>query len=315
MKGSIIEDFLLINEKGLYCSYGDFYLDAKQPVHKVVVSHGHGDHVVAGCDHVFCTLPTRSFMEQRFRKNAGNNFYVLNYGTPFFIKGVTLTFLPAGHILGSAMVLMVYKGVRYLYTGDYKLQEDPTCEPIELAKADVLITESTFANPDVKHPDPVAEVRKLNETNYPILLGAYALGKAQRLTALINRYCPTKQLLIHYTILPFHKLYEQQSNIAFHYLPYSRKIMKNSPDNAIYIVPPLTFNSYFKAKNVVRVFASGWKKLQIGNKMELFISDHVDWQDIVRTIALVEPKEIWTLHGDGSALADYYHDTIFVKLL
>src|SRR5690606_41444054 len=84
-----------------------------------------------------------------------------------------------------AQILMIHQGVRYLYTGDYKMQADPTCEPLQYAQADVLITESTFAKPSVTHPDPVEEIRKLNSTPYNILLGTYGLGKAQRLTDLI----------------------------------------------------------------------------------------------------------------------------------
>ena len=315
MKANIIEDFLCINENGLYCAYGDFYLDAKRPVRQVVVSHGHGDHVVAGCHQVWCTGATRSFMEHRFRKNAGYHFHIMPYGVSFDIQDVSVTLLPAGHILGSAMVLMEYRGLRYLYTGDYKLQADPTCEPIQLVKADVLITESTFADPAVVHPDPIAEISKLNETDYPILLGAYALGKAQRLTALINQYCPVKRVFIHHAIMPFHKLYEASGVEMLCYLPYARKVMKDNPEHAVYIVPPLTFNSYAHAKNIIRVFASGWKNLQVGKQMSLFISDHVDWQDILYTVATVEPQEIWTLHGDGRALRDHYLGNITVKLL
>ncbi|HQS05939.1 MAG TPA: exonuclease, partial [Daejeonella sp.] len=93
----------------------------------------------------------------------------------------SICFIPAGHILGSAQVLMEYKGVRYLYTGDYKLQDDATCEKIEFVKADVLITESTFADPAVQHPSVSDEIKKLNLFNHNVLLGAYSLGKAQRL--------------------------------------------------------------------------------------------------------------------------------------
>lgn len=103
-----------------------------------------------------------------------------------------VSFYSAGHILGSAMILMEFEGVRYLYTGDYKLQRDPTCDPIELVNADVLITESTFATPETAHPDPEKEIRKLNETPYSVLLGVYSLGKAQRINALINSFVPTE---------------------------------------------------------------------------------------------------------------------------
>ncbi|WP_370450999.1 exonuclease [Olivibacter sp. XZL3] len=311
----ILQDFLVVDSKGIYCVYGDFFIDAKEAVKTAVVSHGHGDHVTSGSHRVFCTAPTKSFMELRYKKGAARDFRVYDYGTPFRIGEIQLTFLPAGHILGSASVLMEYKGVRYLYTGDYKLQLDPTCTPISLVKADVLITESTFANPAIKHPDPSLEVSKLNTTTYPIMLGVYALGKAQRLTAIINKHCPQKKILLHHAVLPFHRIYEEHGYVDWKYLPYGRKLIKDEPENVIYMVPPLTFNSYFKAKNLIKVFASGWKRLQSKNDMELFISDHVDWDDILNTVETVDPQEIWTLHGDGKALVDYYNGSRTVKIL
>lgn len=311
----ILDDFLTVNSKGIYCAYGDFFIDAREAVRVSVVSHGHGDHITSGCFTVFCTAPTKSFIELRYNKGAARDFQVYDYGVPFTLGGVTVTFLSAGHILGSSLILMEFKGVRYLYTGDYKLQADPTCTPISLVKADVLITESTFANPIVKHPDPSVELDKLNSTTYPIMLGAYALGKAQRLTAMINQYCPEKKVLLHHTVLPFHRIYEQYGYAGWHYIPYGRKIIKEQPENIIYLVPPLTFNSYFRAKNLIKVFASGWKYLQNRNDMELFISDHVDWGDILKTIDVVDPREIWTLHGDGSFLVDHYRGSRHVKIL
>ena len=96
---------------------------------------------------------------------------------------VAITFFPAGHMLGSAMILMEFLNEKYLYTGDFKLQPDESCEPIELVEADYLITETTFAHPDHVHPDPVMEMSLLNEiSDQNILLGAYSVGKAQRLT-------------------------------------------------------------------------------------------------------------------------------------
>lgn len=313
--GNVLADFLESRENGLYCVYGDFYLDACKPVKNVVVSHAHGDHISPGCLNVFCTAPTRSLMEYRLGKNAGNHFFTYSYGDALWIGNVKVTFLPAGHILGSALILLEYEGIRYLYTGDYKVQADVTCEPLLLQPADVLITESTFANPLIKHPDDVAEVLKLNTVSNAIMLGCYALGKAQRLTALINRYCPQKIVLLHHSILPYHKIYESYGVNNWIYLPYGRKMMKNNQENLIYLVPPLTFNSYIKAKNVVRVFASGWDRLQNKNGMELFISDHVDWHDILETIKIVMPKEVWTLHGDGRHLAEFFKGNILVKHL
>src|SRR5690606_30128630 len=137
--------------------------------------HAHGDHECKNNQHVYSTPATASIMRLRYQKNAGHTFHDFNYEEEIVLNGVKISFLPTGHILGSAMILMEFGGIRYLYTGDYKLQADATCDPAQLVQADVLITESTFADPQVKHPDPVQEIKKLNDIPHNILLGAYAL--------------------------------------------------------------------------------------------------------------------------------------------
>ena len=159
----IIEDFIIINELGLYCRIGDFFLDPLIPCVNAVISHAHGDHAGKSNQNIFCTAPTGLIMKHRYQKNAGKHFNIYPYGESFKLNGVEITFIPAGHIIGSAQVLMEFDGVRYLYTGDYKLQDDATCEKIEFVKADVLITETTFADPSVNHPDAAVEIRKLND--------------------------------------------------------------------------------------------------------------------------------------------------------
>src|SRR5690606_11468703 len=227
---------------GLYCTYGDFYIDPQVPVHCAIISHAHGDHARPGNQLIYCSAATQAIMQSRYGKRAGVKFELKGFNQEFFIKDVQILFLSAGHILGSAQILLIYKGVRYLYTGDYKMQTDFTCEPIEYTKADVLITESTFANPSVKHPDPIKEIQKLNETPFNILLGTYGLGKAQRLNHLINTYCPDKTVLLHHSILPIHKIYEQFGIEGLLYKPYDRKIMKHNDKGHVYLVPALTFN-------------------------------------------------------------------------
>jgi len=311
----IVEDFLVINEHGLYCRYGDFYIDPKEPSKHAVVSHAHGDHAVRGNDIVYCTPATAAIMKHRYQKNAGNTFLTYNWSESFDLNGVFISFIPAGHILGSAQVLMVYKDVRYLYTGDYKLQLDSTCEKIEFVKADVLISESTFADPAVLHPPASDEIKKLNSFSHNVLLGAYSLGKAQRLIHLLSEYCPQRHVLVHHSIIGLNRIYEQFGFPPGKYDLYTRKQMKNPDQNLVYIVPPLTFNSYIRAKNVVRAFASGWINLQSNNELKILISDHVDWNDILIMVKQVDPTEIWTLHGNGKHLKSYYKDQLTVKLL
>jgi len=311
----ILSDFLVLNDTGLYCAVGDFYLDPQQPVLRAVLSHAHGDHAVRNNSSVYCTAATARIMELRYKKNAAEQFWIHPFNQSFELGGVKITFIPAGHILGSAQVLMEYRDVRYLYTGDYKLQADATCEPIEFAEADVLITETTFADPLVQHPDPVTEIQKLNSNVHNVLLGAYSLGKAQRLISLISQHCPERKILVHFGILPINLIYEQFGFKPGKYEPYNRKLMKQPGMGYVYIVPPMTFDSYFRAKNVMRAFASGWKQLQRHNDFELLISDHVDWNDILQMIRMVKPQEIWTIHGDGRHLKKHFEDQIPIKIL
>ncbi len=311
----IVNDFLILNEYGLYCKIGDFYLDPLKPVTTAIISHAHGDHAIKGNINIYCTAPTQSIMIHRYQKNAGKEFNIKPFGVSFLLQGIKVTFIPAGHIIGSAQVLMEYKGIRYLYTGDYKLQEDPTCEPIEFVTADVLITETTFADPSVKHPDAAEEIRKLNDFNHNVLLGSYSLGKAQRLICLINKYCPQRSVFVHHSIFPLNKIYETFGYHPGRYELYTRKSLKQPDQNLVYIVPPLTFDSYIRAKNVVRAFASGWKRLQVNNGVQLLISDHVDWDDILIMMKQVRPKEVWTLHGNGKYLREHFINQIPVKLL
>lgn len=310
----IKDDFLSININGIYCKYGDFYLDPKQPVNQAVVSHAHADHAVSENNEVYCTEPTAAFMQLRYGKNAAKTFNIAAYHQSFQIKGVVITFISAGHMLGSAQVLMEYEGAKYLYTGDYKIQPDATCEPIEWVKADVLITESTFADPQVLHPDPIEEIKKLNDININILLGAYGLGKSQRLIQMINEHAPNKTILVHHRIMPINAIYEKLGYSPGKYQIYSRKLMKEQK-GYVYIVPPFTFDSYLNAKGVKRLFASGWKNLQVNLNDTLFISDHVDWNDILESVKQVEPQQIWTLHGNGKHLKKYFGNDIFVKIL
>lgn len=310
----ILSDFLVKRPEGYYCPYGDFFVDPQLPVARAVVSHAHGDHATPGHGVVYGTAPTGAFMRHRYGARSTTDYREFPYHRSFAVGGVTIHFVPAGHILGSAQVVMEYRQVRYLFTGDYKLQADGTCEPLEVTEADVLITESTFANPSIRHPDPVSEISKINGVHHNILLGTYALGKAQRLTALINNHCPDRNVWLHHNILPLHQIYGD-FGVSLRYRAYNRHVMKTGTANNIYLVPPMTFNSYSRARNVIRVFASGWERLQKHNDMDLFISDHVDWDDILGYVQRVNPKQIWTIHGDGRHLAAHFAGSIPVSVI
>ncbi|WP_437921767.1 MBL fold metallo-hydrolase RNA specificity domain-containing protein [Sphingobacterium sp. LRF_L2] len=309
----ILSDFLVKTEEGYYCRYGDFFVDAMLPVKTNLISHAHGDHATNGHHRMFATDATFAFMQNKFPKMQEEAMVAVQFNQRFFLNEVEIEFLPAGHILGSAQIMMIFREVRYLYTGDYKLQLDTTCEPLEFTHTDVLITESTFANPGIVHPDVKTEILKLKDKPSNIMLGCYTLGKAQRLTALINEFLPEREVLVHHKMYPVHRLYDKLGTVQLKYSLYNRKAMKDGATNKIYLVPPLTFNSYFRAKNVLKAFASGWERLQKQNDIELYISDHVDWKDLLYFIQQVTPKEVWTVHGDGRSLQSHFAGELVVR--
>jgi putative mRNA 3-end processing factor len=303
----ILDDFLVHTSKGYYCKYGDFYIDASQAVLNNVVSHAHADHARAGSINVYATAATSDLMKYRYKAQAAKNFFVHAFGEQFEIKQVKISFHSAAHIIGSSQILMEYQGIKYLYSGDIKLQPDETCEDFQFVKADVLITETTFAKKDFKHPRVEDEILKLSEHDLPVIVGSYVLGKAQRLNNLISKLLPDTSVSIHYDVLAYHKLYEKYGFDVGKYQLLDKKMLKNK-QKGIYIVPPLTYQSYKVLYPYVFAFASGWDNLQ-ENSLKLFVSDHVDWFDLLNYIRQTEAKQIWAIHGDSKDIINYFSNT------
>lgn len=299
-----VNNFLTVSKTGLYCPAGDFYLDPRRPVHKALVSHAHGDHAVPNSGTIYTTAPTQSLMNRRFRSANRSHFNEIHYGEPFLINEVKITFFPAGHMLGSAQVLLEFDGERYLYTGDFKLQADDSCEALEFVECDHLITETTFADPQFEHPDPVAEISLLNDTNQNILIGAYAIGKAQRITRLVANHCPAKTLYVHPELSAFHQIYERYGVELGSWQLYTRQEF-TAAENAVCIVPPGQFMRHSRNKDVLKVFATGWKRSFVRCDRILPISDHADWRDVLTLVEKSKARHIYTVHGEGRHLKEH----------
>lgn len=296
----IREDFIVQQPAGFYCRYGDFYLDPKQAVKNAVISHAHADHAAPGSLNVYTSTETFAFMQFRYKKQAAKFYTEVEFGKPFRINGVEICFLPAGHMLGSAQVWMSYEGASYLYTGDIKLGEDSTCTPAAFRKADVLIIESTFAKKDFRHPDVAGELARLSQHGAStIVMGCYVLGKAQRMTALINRYCAEKKVVVHPSVIPFHQIYERFGMRLGSYEAVNKKELRGQ-HNLVYLVPPLTCQTFRQRNEYKTVFVSGWDKLQHSESFSMMVSDHADWGELLHIIEQVKPSQVWTVHGDGT---------------
>ncbi|MCX6292451.1 MAG: MBL fold metallo-hydrolase [Bacteroidetes bacterium] len=310
-----VNNFLSFTSTGLYCQAGDFYIDPKRPVHKALVSHAHSDHATPNSGNIYATGPTKQFMKRRFRNSIRSRFHEVAYRETFYLDEVAVTFFPAGHMLGSAMIRMEYQNESYLYTGDFKLQPDDSCETIEIVESDFLVTETTFAHPQYIHPDPENEIRKLNEVQTQnILLGSYSVGKAQRVTQLLSKHCSEKKIFVHREMVKFHEVYEESGVHLGNWEPYTKQGFKKET-GSIYILPPNWLHRHSAQHEYFKVFATGWKQSYIKCDSILHISDHADWNDLLKMIELIKPKTVFTLHGDGVHLKQFLEGKINVQLL
>ena len=177
-------DLVVLTPEGLYCPAGDFHIDPWRPVPRAVITHGHGDHARTGMAiyHVAIEgLPVLQWRlgEQDYRVHAA--------GERVRIGGATVSFHPAGHVLGSTQVRIEAGGEVWVASGDYKRDPDPTCLPFEVVPCDVFITECTFGLPIYRWPDPADVFKQINdwwrsnaERGVCSIISAYSLGKAQR---------------------------------------------------------------------------------------------------------------------------------------
>ena len=186
------EDILKPTAAGLCSQIGDFHIDPTLPVDKALITHGHSDHARPGHGAVLATQETLDMMRLRYGENFAGSTQAVRYGETLTLGSTQVSFHPAGHVLGSAQICVSASGTRVVASGDYKDVADPTCLAFELVQCDAFITEATFGLPVFRHGDPRAEIAKLlrSVALFPErahLVGAYSLGKAQRVIALIRK--------------------------------------------------------------------------------------------------------------------------------
>jgi DNA ligase-associated putative exonuclease len=208
-----VETWLMPTAAGLYCAPGDFYIDPPRKVARALITHGHSDHARAGHGHVLATAETIAIMQVRYGRASAGRFEAVHLGRPQSIHGVSVRFVPAGHILGSAQIVLEWAGKRVVVSGDYKRAADPTCLPFELVPCDVFVTEATFALPVFRHGPVEAQIDRLlrsmaREPGRAHLVGAYGLGKCQRLLKVLRQAGYDRPIYLHDTHVPLTQLYE-----------------------------------------------------------------------------------------------------------
>ncbi len=310
------EDILVPTPSGVCCKPGNFHIDPTRPVAKALITHGHSDHARAGHGAVLATQETLDIMRLRYGDNFAGTTQAIRYGETIELDGAQVSFHPAGHVLGSAQIKVSCKDFRIVASGDYKDLPDPTCAPFEPVACDVFITEATFGLPVFRHHDAEGEIAKLlrSVALFPErahLVGAYSLGKAQRVIAMLRAAGHDKTVYLHGAMEKITRYYESRG-IDLGQVELVRGAKKQELAGTITLCPPSAMGDLWSRRfpDPVAAFASGWMRVrararQRGVTLPLVISDHADWDGLTATIAATGASEIWVTHGQEDALVHW----------
>jgi putative mRNA 3-end processing factor len=300
--------------EGLYCGPGDFFIDPVRPVERAVITHGHGDHARPGHGTVLATAETLEIMAVRCGADFAGRGQALAYGETVSRDGVEVRLAPAGHVLGSAQVAVSWKGMTIVVSGDYKRRSDPTCAPFEPVPCDVFVSEATFGLPVFRHPPAKDEIGKLltSLARFPErahLVGAYALGKAQRVIALLRQAGYEQPIFVHGALERLNALYAARGVELGPLVPATVEGKSGDFAGAVIVAPPSAIADRWSRRfpDPVSAFASGWMRVrararQRGVELPLIISDHAGWDELTETVDELHPEELWITHGREEGL-------------
>ena len=298
---------------GIYIPAADAWIDPSSPRPRALVTHGHADHARGGHGAVWATPETLAIMDTRYGPQTA---HPVAYGDERRFGDVSARFVPAGHVLGSAQIVLRHRGETVVVSGDYKRRADPTCAPFEPVPCDVFITEATFGLPVFRHPETVTEIAKLiaavraNPARC-VLVGAYALGKAQRVIAELRAAGFDDPIYIHGAMQRLCDLYAAHG-VDLGALRPATEATKAELAGHIVIAPPSALQDRWSRRlpDPITAMASGWMRVrqravQRGVELPLILSDHADWDELTATLTEIAPKEVWVTHGREEALVHW----------
>jgi len=289
----------------------DAWIDPSEPKHRAMITHGHSDHARGDHAAILATKETLAIIDCRYGSQAGRQ--AVDYGETIRVGDVQVSFVPAGHVLGSAQIVLEHKGEKVVVSGDYKRRPDPTCAPFVPVPCDIFITEATFGLPVFRHPATGAEIDRLlhrlhSEPGRCVLVGAYALGKAQRIICELRARGHEQPIYVHGALERLNQLYEQ-FGVELGELRHTGAASKQEIADHIVLCPPGALNDRWSRRlpDPITAMASGWMRIrqrarQRNVELPLVISDHADWDELTTTIRELEPNEVWITHGREEAL-------------
>lgn len=309
---------LTFTDKGIYCAAGDFYIDPWKPVPRAVITHAHSDHARWGNEHYLCTKDSVPLLQLRLGQDI--SVQGLGYNETIYINGATVSFHPAGHMIGSAQVKVTVDGQTWVASGDYKTENDGISGEFEPVRCHTFITESTFGLPIYRWKPQIAifsDIRAWIHENEQAgknsVLVAYSLGKAQRL--LYNLAPSVSKFLVHGAIFNAHEALLQQGWP----LPPVERITPETPKDAfkgsVIIAPPSAADSTWMRRFSPYALGvcSGWMQVRGNARRQnadagFAISDHADWQGLLQSIKATGAEKVFATHGFTSVLARYLQD-------
>ena len=313
-----------LRPEGLYCPAGNFHIDPWAPVPCAVITHGHGDHARPGSGHYHATASGLPILRWRLGEQ---HYQAHEYGEGFALGDAWVSLHPAGHILGSAQVRIEAQGRCWVVSGDYKRDEDPTCEPFEPLGCDGFLTEATFALP-VYRWDPIGEViddvlswwDECRAQERTAVLFCYALGKAQRLLAELARKLPgvaweDRPVFLHGAMAMGVDIYREAGVRMLHTELVAEQGRRADWQGALVLAPPSAAGTPWLRRfgRASTAFASGWMRVR-GNRRRrsldrgFVVSDHADWPSLLRTIRETGAKQVLATHGSTDALVRFLRE-------
>ena len=311
-------DLIALQDAGLYCQQGSFYIDPWRPVDRAVITHAHGDHARPGHAHYLAAHAGERVL--RLRMGADALIDTLAYGETTTINGVALSFHPAGHVLGSAQVRIEYRGQVCVVSGDYKLEHDATCAPFEPVRCHTFVSESTFGLPIYRWQPPAvifSEIDAWWRGNQAVgktsVLYAYAFGKSQRILAGID--ASIGPLFCHGAVLPLNQAY-RESGV---WLPETASATAAAKaydfSRALIIAPPSAQTTPWLKRfgDFSDGFASGWMQIRGTRRRRAIdrgfvLSDHADWPGLLTAIEASAAERVLVTHGQVAPMVRWLRE-------
>lgn len=308
---------------GLYCEAGGFYIDPHEPVETAVITHAHSDHARPGHGAYYATRDSLPLLERRVAPpdEPAPQIHAFDYRERFELGEATVSLHPAGHLLGSAQVRVEHDGEVWVVSGDYKRDDDPTCQAFVPVSCDVFVTEATFALPIYRWRssrqvvsdiyDWWEENRRQERTS---VLFAYSVGKAQRVLAELAHFTD-RRVLVHGALVDFIDIY-RDAGVEMVPTEYVTNMVSDTMfAGELVMAPPSAFGSSWMDRfSPYRTgFASGWMRVRgikrrRGYDTGFVLSDHVDWPALLRSVEEVGARRVLATHGKTDAFVRYLRE-------